>query len=114
MASSKATSKGIPEPVLEKLVERLNAHASREWPACRLVAVRSKGAFAYVDVQGPEDRQPEPICRLRYTGSIDAWEFSYFTWARETYERSFLATGSPVGTPEACFDASAFSVLPQR
>lgn len=106
-------SKGIPESVLARLEARLEAHASKAWPSCKDVAVRARGAFAYVDVQGPEDAQPEPICRLRYTGSIDAWEFAYFTWAREAYEPSFLATGSPVGTPEDCFDAAAASVLPR-
>lgn len=113
MATRKTASKAIPESVLEKLAGRLRAHAGKAWPKCMQVAVRGRGAFAYVDVQGPDDAQPEPICRLKYTGSIDVWEFAYFTWARETYEPSFLATGSPVGTPEACFDAAAASVLPR-
>lgn len=57
--------------------------------------------------------QPAPLFRLRYLGSADSWEFAYFTWSREVYEPSFLASGSPVGTPEECFDASATGVFDQ-
>ena len=104
-------SKSIPDSVVERLRERLETHARQNWPSCKSVSVRSRGGFAYVDVQGTEDPEPEPICRLKYTGSIDTWEFAYFTWAREAYEPSFVSTGSPFGSPEDCFDTAAFSVL---
>lgn len=73
--------------------------------------LRSRGAFVYVDAQGEADSQPEPLLRLRYTGDKDCWEFAYFTWSREAYEPSVLDDGSPWGSPEACFDAAAFSIF---
>lgn len=103
--------KGIPDSVVERVRERLEAHARQNWASCKAVAVRSRGGFVYVDVQGAEDPEPAPICRLKYTGSIDSWEFAYFTWAHEKYQPCFVRTGSPFGSPEDCFDTAAFSVL---
>jgi len=97
--------------VIEKLERRLRAHASDKWPSCKAITVRGRGAFAYVDAQGAEDEQAEPLCRLRYMGSIDNWEFAYFTWSRQTYEASVVDSGLPFGTPEECFDAAAFPML---
>lgn len=92
------------------LERRLKDHAERRWPGCR-VTVRCKGQYAYIGIQGPQDSEPAPLCRLRYTGQTDLWEFAYFTWARETYEPSLLVNGEPWGTPEGCFDAAAFPLL---
>ncbi len=111
MATKRSSSKGVPVGVLEKLRQRLTAHAAAKWPACKAVAVRSRGAFAYVDVQAPEYAQLEPMFRLRFLGDADVWEFAYFSWAHEAYEPSFLANGSPIGSPEECFDTAAFSIL---
>ena len=107
----RSSSKGIPTQVSALLLERLKAHAAKAWPSCAAVNVRIRGAFAYVDAQGAGDPEPEPLCRLRYMGEIDIWEFAYFTWAREAYELSCLDSGSPFGSPEDCFDAAAHSVL---
>jgi hypothetical protein len=65
----------------------------------------------YVDAQASEDEEPQPLCRLRYLGSIDSWEFAYFTWSREAYEPSYLMTGQAYGSPEDCFDAAAFPIF---
>src|SRR5207249_1614909 len=35
---------------------------------------RFKGSFLYLDRQG--SGAPGPICRLKYTGSFEAWEFA--------------------------------------
>jgi hypothetical protein len=104
-------SKAIPDRILALLLERLKAHAVKHWPSCVAVSVRTRGAFAYVDVQAVGESEPEPIFRLRYLGGIDTWEFAYFTWGREAYELSCVDSGSPFGTPEECFDAAAHSVL---
>lgn len=101
----------IPAQVLSRLEQQLRAHAKAKWPACVALNVRSRGAFVYVDAQGERDSQSEPLCRLRYMGDNDCWEFAYFTWSRGTYEPSVLDDGSPWGSPEACFDAAAFAVL---
>lgn len=100
--------------LVERLERRLRAHAQAKWKSCKSVVVRRRGAFVYVDAQGPEDRVPEPLCRLRFMGNIESWEFAYFTWSRETYETSVLDNGLPFGTPEDCFDAAAFPIFGMR
>ena len=77
----RSTSKAIPDRVLVLLLERLRAHAAMHWPSCVGVNIRTRGAFVYVDAQGASDPEPEPLCRLRYMGEIETWEFAYFTWA---------------------------------
>jgi hypothetical protein len=96
---------------MAKLEKRLRSHAQAKWPGCRAVVVRTRGAFVYVDAQGREDEQPEPLFRLRYMGDAENWEFAFFTWSRETYEPSVLDSGLPFGTPEECFDAAAFPMF---
>ena len=110
MATRASSSKAIPDRISALLLQRLQAHAAKNWPSC-VVNLRFRGRFAYVDVQGAGDPEPEPLCRLRYMGTIDTWEFAYFTWARETYELSYLDNGSPFGSPEDCFDTAAQSLL---
>jgi hypothetical protein len=113
MAARRAAKRSaeIPDYVLEELRARLETHIANQWPACEAVSVRKRGQFAYISAQGPKDAKPEPLCRLRYLGSMDSWEFAYYSWSRESYEPSFLDSGSPVGAPEECFDASANPVL---
>ena len=105
--SGSGKSSGVTDAVLDRVRKRLEEHIRRNWPGCLRIVVRKRGTFVYVDAQGKEDPEPAPLCRLRYLGSADSWEFAYFTWSREAYEPSFLDSGSPFGTPEECFDASA-------
>lgn len=110
--SPRSTSAGkIPAQVVTRLEQRLRTHVKAKWPACAALNVRSRGSFVYVDAQAQDEAQPEPLLRLRYLGEKDCWEFAYFTWSREAYEPSVLDDGSSWGTPEACFDAAAFSVF---
>lgn len=106
-----ASGAKIPTQVIEKLERRLQEHAQAKYPECKAVTVRGRGAYAYVEVQGQQDEQPEPACRLRYMGNMDTWEFAYFTWSRQAYEPSVLDSGLPFGTPEDCFDAAAFPMF---
>lgn len=101
----------IPDDIVDRLRQRLEKHVAESWPSCAGTKVRKRGQFVYVDAQREGDPEPEPLLRLGYTGSLDAWSFAYYTWAREGYEPSFLASGSNVGTPEECFDAAAFVML---
>jgi len=98
---------GIPPPIIASLSRRLQKHAKAKWPACKGIAVRSRGLYAYVDVESPESSELEPFCRLRYLGNVESWEFAYFTWSRQGYELSVLDNGLPFGSPEDCFDAAA-------
>lgn len=108
-----------PERVIGRLEQRLREHVQKHWPdKVRSLSVRARGAFVYVDAeltssQVPEDEEEgeQPVCRLRYMGSDDTWEFAFYTWSRGIrggYEPSFLNNGQPFGTPEECFDCAAF------
>lgn len=103
--SKKASS--LPDAIVDAVRERLEEHVKRNWPGCTRVDVRKRGNFVYIEAQGKEDSEPAPLCRLRYRGSGDLWEFAYFTWSREAYEPSVLDNGEPSGSPEKCFDTSA-------
>src|SRR5262245_55902353 len=78
-------AKAIPADVrrrAEEVVERFNREVLgggrvRYMP-------RFKGSFLYLDRQGAG--ATGPICRLKYTGSFDAWEFAIFKYSSETYD----------------------------
>jgi hypothetical protein len=77
------------------------------------VEVRFRGALCYIDVYtelqvpgGSAQDTPMHLCRIRYTGSEERWEFAWFSYAHEKYEPSFLITGRYQGTPEEAFATS--------
>ena len=122
-AASQARIPPIPQAEQHALRVRLEQHVRTNWSEqCRGIAVRFRGAFAYVDAF-PLDRQSMPgttpeeraqieatpthLCRLGYLGSPDRWEFAFFKYSDEKYEPSFLPSGMFVGTPEEAFDCSA-------
>ena len=45
---------------------------------------RFKSSFLYLDRQ--EAGTLGPICRLKFTGSLDAWEFAIFKFSSGTYD----------------------------
>ena len=96
--------------VFERVQQRLRKHVAKAWPICKSVSFRVRGSFLYVDVQGPEDDVAEPLLRLRYVGNATQWAWAFYSWsrgARGAYEDAFLDNGSPLGTPEECFDCAA-------
>ena len=122
------TSKGAIQLTVQHALEvRLQKHAATNWKdQCRGVIVRFRGAFAYVDAFRAEnfympgttpeqraeiDATPTHLCRLRYLGSADRWEYAFFKYSDEKYEPSFGMSGSFVVTPEEAFDTSALAYL---
>jgi hypothetical protein len=81
----KKVQKGIPAEVKERaeeIVERFNRE-SLGGRGVRYVA-RFQGSFLYLDRHGAG--APGPICRLKYTGSPDKWDFAIFKYSSETYD----------------------------
>ena len=106
-----AKTRSIPLTAQWALAARLERHAATEWKEqCRAVTVRFRGSFAYVDAVG-SDGSPVHLCRLGYLGSRDRWEFAFYKYSSEKYERSFTLAGSFTATPEEAFDTSAFAYL---
>ena len=67
--------KGIPENIrvqLEETVSRFNDEIIKE--PDYFYRLRYRGNYVYL---GRETRGTiDPICRLRYTGKVDGWEFA--------------------------------------
>jgi len=118
-----AARPSIPQGVRDALRARLEQHARNAWAdRCREVAVRFRGAFAYVDAfeanpwhppgTTPEERAridviPTRLCRLGYLGSLDRWEYAFYKSSDDAYEPSVVLSGSFEATPEDAFDTSA-------
>lgn len=112
----------LPERVVLGVERRLTEHCRKNWPErVKSLAVRARGAFVYVDAElagdesGDDEEGEQPVCRLRYLGNDDVWEFAFYSWSRGTrggYEPSCLNNGQPFGTPEECFDCAAFPWRP--
>jgi hypothetical protein len=62
----------------------------------------SGGFVAYSDVAGDVYGV---AARLRYAGPATTWGFAIYRASRDDYEKSLLASGYPVGTPQARFIA---------
>jgi hypothetical protein len=95
----------IPERTRQTLSRRLRARTAERWPALLELRVRFRGSFAYVEGVLAVDDVVQ-LCRLRYTGSEDAWGFAVYLYSREAYEDSRLPTGSFTGSPEEALDCA--------
>ncbi len=66
----------------EEIIERFNREVLS---GCGLRYVpRFKGLFLYLDRQ--ELGRPGPICRLKYTGSFEKWEFGIYKYSDCRYD----------------------------
>lgn len=77
--------KEIPDDVKEKvleIVERFNQKSSRREDC--FYAARFKGKYLYLNRS--DFGNIGPICRLKYTGKMDNWNFAIFRWSSETYD----------------------------
>jgi hypothetical protein len=87
------------------LVARLKARQRERWPQLEEIRVRFRTPFAYVNavVEGDEVM---PLCRLRYTGSAEAWRFAPYLASKDGYEPSVLPNGAVSGPPEHALDTA--------
>ena len=77
--------KAIPSDV-QKQVDEAVLGFNREVLGSRDVRFvpRFEGMFLYLDRQ--EYGATTPICRLKYTGSFEKWEFAIFKYSSERYD----------------------------
>ena len=116
MPRNGAGGRAIPENTRLTLRARLQRHArDASGRRCSLVEIRFRGQFAYVDARPAGDDLPDEVplhlCRLGYLGNPEHWEFAFYKYSDDTYERSFLPSGSFVGSPEEAFDCAALAYL---
>jgi hypothetical protein len=89
---------------VEEIVGRFNREAL-SGRGIRYVP-RFKGSFLYLDRQGAG--APGPICRLKYTGSMEGWEFAIYKYSSGSYDaHEWMFPGSQFidGTVEGALKA---------
>ena len=77
------SKKKIPDEVktqVSEIIARFNEGSND--PTC-FYAVRFRGEYLYLDRS--DFGRIGPICRLKYTGDMDNWEFAIFKWSSERY-----------------------------
>jgi hypothetical protein len=88
------------------VTERIITHVQRGWPQLGQPIVHHRGQFCYVAAILPGHRQPTPILRLRYQGSVDRWDIAIYLASDERYTEDELPAsfGPRTGTPEQGID----------
>ena len=99
--------KAIPADVQQRAVEVVERFNREVFGGDRICYVpRFKGAFLYLDRQGAGALGP--ICRLKYTGSFEKWEFAIFKYSSMIYDsHAWMFSGSQFidGTIEGAMKA---------
>ncbi len=67
---------------IEKIVNQFNKKVIRD-PEC-FYTTRYKGNYLYLDRN--EYGNVAPICRLKYTGDMNNWEFAIYKYSRDHYD----------------------------
>ncbi|MCP5098238.1 MAG: hypothetical protein GY943_22035 [Chloroflexi bacterium] len=72
------------QEILQLFGQRLSFPVESQLPAGTYVA-RFKGAYLYLDRAG-YGKRPSPICRLKWGGAIDNWEFAIYKYSDNGYD----------------------------
>ena len=97
----------VPEPIkkqADEIVKGFNKRILRD--PNRYYTIRYKWSYLYLDRY--EYGTVSQICRLKYTGSMDKWEFAIFKYSDERYDADewfFPGAGSVDGTIEGAMKA---------
>lgn len=78
------SAKSIPDNVKKEvnaIIERFNEGSGD--PTC-FYRARFRGLYLYLDRS--DFGQIGPICRLKYTGDMNKWEFAIYKWSSERYD----------------------------
>lgn len=78
-------AKGIPAEIKQQAQEEIDKFNRRVFgdKPIRYLA-RFKGMFLYIDRE--ELGKPGPICRLKYTGTMDDWDFAIYKYSDGNYD----------------------------
>jgi hypothetical protein len=99
----------VPSRRLKNQVEgELDHHASRRWPRLEEVTIRWHGSFGYLTGHLPGD-EDLPLCRIRYLGAAEDWQFALNHASTEDYQDTLLPSSQPTGTPKKPSTAPAAS-----
>ena len=101
------SKQAIPEQIkkqADEIVEVFNKRVLKD--SDRYYTTRYKGNYLYLDRY--DYGTVSQICRLKYTGSMDKWEFAIFKYSDERYDAEewfFPGAGSVDGTIEGAMKA---------
>jgi hypothetical protein len=79
-------TKAIPDDIRQRvddIVARFNRKTFRD-SDLRYVPRYKKGVYLYLD--RCDFGEPSPICRLRYTGKLEEWEFAIYKYSDGRYD----------------------------
>jgi hypothetical protein len=99
--------KRIPDQVRDQvraIVERFNEKEMRGLPSS--YTARFQGSYLYLDRN--DWGRLVHICRLKYNGAMDSWDFAIFRYSREAYDPNewmFPGGGHVDGTVEGAMRA---------
>ncbi|OQX61018.1 MAG: hypothetical protein B5M51_09085 [Anaerolinea sp. 4484_236] len=77
--------KAIPDEVREE-VERIVSKFNRKMFRNSGIAYSTQYKGKYLYLKRNEHGKPGPICRLTYTGEMDAWEFAIYKYSANGYD----------------------------
>ena len=113
----KTKFRDIPEDVkeqVERIVRQFNETQLKDL-GC-FYETRYKGGYLYLDRR--ESVGTSPVCRLKYSGKMEDWEFAIYKYSSDRYDADewfFHGQGSVDGTIEGAMKAGleAYPVSPQ-
>jgi hypothetical protein len=105
-------SAAIPEEVRAQASERIERVNREELHDHGVQYVpRFQGAYLYLD-RSELGGRPTPMCRLKYTGDMEKWDFAIYKYSSNSYDAnewffpgSELADGTIEGAIEATLEA---------
>jgi len=120
----------ISNSVQQHTARRILAYAEEHYAGkYTRIDVRFRGRYCYIDAYREPDigfdympagltmsfeeyqealrNTPTHLCRLGYIGNEFVWEFAFYTYSNEKYQKCFLSNGSFFGTPEEAFETAA-------
>jgi hypothetical protein len=80
-------AKNIPIDIIKQAVTIIEQFNRQELKGCANYTARFNGAFLYLD-RADYGSQATAICRLKFMGSIDDWEFAIFKHSINQYDPS--------------------------
>lgn len=92
-------------PELTEVIQPQIEIVAREYN--RELTYRIKQSYVYFDAED------DPICRCKYTGDINDWEFALFKWSTESYSTTDEFGFSFRGTIQECVE-SGVKAYPKR
>lgn len=79
------SAKNIPSEIQQSALEIIKRFNQTVLKNAVNYVPRIKGAFLYLD-RADYGSRPSEICRLKYVGSLEKWEFAIFKYSANSYD----------------------------